>query len=110
MVIQIMLKMETVESVYAALTTEHGVTIFSKLPTELGVYPLEQLDYWSAGDGNEMGVRFKLTDPEVPFIHRYFEMTGTYSSWDASRWDGQFVEVVPIIQQVTFYARKAGYR
>ena len=89
----------------------YGAAVFGDLPEELGLYKIEEIRRWNEGDGNEMGVLFSLQDPEHPYIRRYFQVTGWYSSWGSSEWDPDtFTEMVQLEQRVTIYARKDGYK
>ena len=46
-----------------------------------GFGSFEQVASWNYGDGHERGAVFKHESG------RYFQATGSYSSWDSSTWD-----------------------
>lgn len=102
---------ETVESIHQLLVGDDGDDfIYSELPEAVGGYPLTIRSEWNYGDGHERGVIFTLAEARSLWYTRHFRMTGSYSSWGSSDWDGPLEEVVAVEQMTTFYARKDGYK
>lgn len=107
---------ETVESIHRLVVTQghepdeedpHG---YGELydGDKLGPYPLRIQRSWNFGDGGQQGIIFTLTDPVQGFYQRHFQITGYYSSWGSSDWDGPLEEMVAIEQLTVFYAPKGG--
>src|ERR1700755_2572521 len=100
---------ETVESIHE-LVLAHGDYDELYDGDRLGVYVIRIQRTWNFGDRHERGIIFTLTDPTQSWLSRHFEMSGYYSSWGSSDWEGPLREVVAVEQLVTFYAPKEGFK
>lgn len=94
------LKAKIDESTGADPGSGDGLNEFYEYPDDYlidGVKP-EIIKDWCYGDGHEMGKVIKIGD-------QFWQVDGTYSSWDSSEWDDIY-EVEVYVEPTTMYRVK----